>query len=539
MVFSSRLLQKINIMKQISLLGLLPFSLLPQSVSGQTAKTSPVSPQQKPNIVFILADDMGYGDVSALNEKSHIQTPNLDRMAANGVAFTDAHSSSSVSTPTRYGILTGRYNWRSQLKNGVLYGYSRSIIPTTRSTMASMLKSNGYATACIGKWHLGWSWGTKTGHEKTDAKALEEKDVDYTLPISNGPADLGFDYFYGFCGSLDMPPYVYVENRHATTTHIDTVSAGKKLAFWRKGAIGNDFTHQECLPNLTKRAVRYIDQQAKNERPFFLYLPLPAPHTPILPDKRFKGKTGLGDYGDFVLMVDDVVGQIREALQRNGIADNTLLVFTADNGCSPAADIPHMEARGHHPNYIWRGTKADLFDGGHRVPTIVEWGNKAGKGQCTQTICLNDFYATFAALNNYKIKDNEAEDSYNILPLIQTPNHPATIREATVHHSIRGEFAIRKGDWKLLCSPSSGGWSFPRPGTDKEVIATLPPIQLYNMKTDPTESKNVYSDHPEIVKELKELLQKYIREGRSTPGSMQANDATSQWTQIESIMQND
>ena len=351
-------------MKHISLLGLLPLSILSQSASGQATKTSTASPQQKPNIVFILADDMGYGDVSALNEKSRIQTSNIDRMAANGVTFTDAHSSSAVSTPTRYGILTGRYNWRSLLKSDVLYGYSRPIIPTTRSTMASMLKSNGYTTACIGKWHLGWNWGTKAGHEKPNAKALDEKDVDYILPISNGPVDLGFDYFYGFCGSLDMPPYVYVENRHATTTHIDTISAGKKLAFWRQGAIGNDFTHQDCLPNLTKRAVRYIDQQAGSERPFFLYLPLPAPHTPILPDERFKGRTGLGDYGDFVLMVDDVVGQIREALQRNGIADNTLLVFTADNGCSPAVDIAHMEAQGHHPNYIWRGTKADLFDGG-------------------------------------------------------------------------------------------------------------------------------------------------------------------------------
>ena len=353
-----------NNMKHISLLGLLPLSILSQSASGQASKTSTASPQQKPNIVFILADDMGYGDVSTLNEKSRTQTSNIDRMAANGVTFTDAHSSSAVSTPTRYGILTGRYNWRSQLKSGVLYGYSRPIIPTTRSTMASMLKSNGYTTACIGKWHLGWGWGTKAGHEKPDAKALDENDVDYTLPVSNGPVDLGFDYFYGFCGSLDMPPYVYVENRHATTTHIDTISAGKKLAFWRQGAIGNDFTHQDCLPNLTKRAVRYIDQQAGSERPFFLYLPLPAPHTPILPDERFKGRTGLGDYGDFVLMVDDVVGQIREALQRNGIADNTLLVFTADNGCSPAPDIAHMEAQGHHPNYIWRGTKADLFDGG-------------------------------------------------------------------------------------------------------------------------------------------------------------------------------
>lgn len=527
-------------MKNLTYLGLLsvPFCL-GQHVSAQTAEQAKSASQQKPNIIFILADDMGYGDVSAYNKDSHIQTRHIDQMAANGVMFTDAHSCSAVSTPTRYGILTGRYNWRSSLKSGVLYGYSRPIIPTTRNTMASMLKANGYTTACIGKWHLGWNWGTKPGHEKPDANALNDEDVDYSKPITNGPADLGFDYFYGFCGSLDMAPYVYIENRQPTTTQIVTVPAGKKPGFWRAGAIGNDFDHQDCLPNLTHRAVDYINRHAQDERPFFLYLPLPAPHTPILPAKAFKGKTGLGDYGDFVLMVDDVVGQVREALQRNGIDSNTIVVFTTDNGCSPTGGIPEMAAKGHHANYIWRGMKADLFDGGHRVPTIVEWANGAGRGTCVQTVCLNDFYASFAALNHYTLKDNEAEDSYNILPLIRNPHHAPTIREATVHHSIRGEFAIRKGDWKLLCSPSSGGWSYPKPGVDKEAIAQLPPIQLYNMKDDPTESKNVYQEHPEIVSELKDLLQKYIREGRSTPGKAQSNDAVNKWEQIKGIMHDD
>lgn len=201
-------------MKNLTYLGFLsvPFCL-GQHVSAQTAEQAKSASQQKPNIIFILADDMGYGDVSAYNKDSHIQTRHIDQMAANGVMFTDAHSCSAVSTPTRYGILTGRYNWRSSLKSGVLYGYSRPIIPTTRSTMASMLKANGYTTACIGKWHLGWNWGTKPGHEKPDANALNDEDVDYSKPITNGPVDLGFDYFYGFCGSLDMAPYVYIENR--------------------------------------------------------------------------------------------------------------------------------------------------------------------------------------------------------------------------------------------------------------------------------------------------------------------------------------
>ena len=402
-----------------------------------------------------------------------------------------------------------------------------------------MLKQNGYTTACIGKWHLGWNWGTKAGHEKPNANALAEEDVDYSKPITNGPADLGFDYFYGFCGSLDMAPYVYVENSQPTTTQIQTIAKSGGSAMWRAGAIGSDFSHQECLPNLTRRAVDYVNQHAQNKQPFFLYLPLPAPHTPILPDERFKGKTGLGDYGDFVLMVDDVVGQIRKALKDNNISENTILIFTTDNGCSPAGGIDKMAQKGHRANYIWRGMKADLFDGGHRVPTIVEWPQRAGKGKCNQTVCLNDFYATFAALNQYQIKENEAEDSYNILPLIENPGYPQTIREAVVHHSIRGEFAIRKGEWKLLCSPSSGGWSYPKPNVDKEVIATLPPIQLYNMKQDPGEKNNVYQEHPEVVQELKQLLQKYIQDGRSTPGTVQKNDATNKWEQIKGIMQDD
>ena len=264
-------------MKNLTYLGLLsvPFCL-GQHAHAQSSPHPDTQPQQKPNIIFILADDMGYGDVSAYNKNSHIPTRHIDQMAANGVMFTDAHSCSAVSTPTRYGILTGRYNWRSSLKSGVLYGYSRPIIPTTRSTMASMLKANGYTTACIGKWHLGWNWGTKPGHEKPDANALNDEDVDYSKPITNGPADLGFDYFYGFCGSLDMAPYVYIENRQPTTTQIGTVPAGKKPGFWRAGAIGNDFNHQDCLPNLTHRAVDYINRHAQDERPFFLYLPLPC-----------------------------------------------------------------------------------------------------------------------------------------------------------------------------------------------------------------------------------------------------------------------
>lgn len=527
-------------MNKVSYLGIciLPM-LLPQQSTAKVNAPTNKGEMQKPNIIFILADDMGYGDVSAFNEHSLIQTVNIDRMAANGVSFRDAHSSSSVSTPTRYGVLTGRYNWRTKLKQSVLDGFSTPLISTERSTMASMLKANGYTTACIGKWHLGWNWGLKpNGVPDSNAPfSVKSKDVDFTKPIDGGPTSLGFDYFYGFCGSLDMPPYVYIEQDRVTTTLIGKVKGGAHPGFWRAGDVAKDFTHQDCLPNITRKAVKYIKEQEKKEKPFFLYLPLPAPHTPILPSENFKGKSGIGAYGDFVLMVDDVVGQIREALTTSNLDQNTIIVFTTDNGCSPSARITELEERGHSPNYIWRGMKADLFEGGHRVPTIVEWKKASQGGVCDQIICLNDFYATFAALNNHKLKDNEAEDSYNILPLLKNPNQKKNIRKAIVHHSFLGEFAIRKGEWKLLCTPSSGGWSFPKPGVNDKEIAELPEMQLYNLKDDPSETKNLFEQNPKIAEKMKALLVKYIKEGRSTAGKKQANDSAKEWIQIERIMQ--
>lgn len=479
--------------------------------------------QKQPNIVFILADDMGYGDVSYFDNNSKLKTENLDRMAQEGVVFTDAHSSSSVSTPTRYGILTGRYNWRSTLKNNVLYGYDKALIPADRETMASMLRKNGYTTAGIGKWHLGWDWDNiDAGKDK----------VDFSKPVQNGPTTRGFDYFYGFCGSLDMAPYVYIENDMPTSLpDRETVNEGK-YSWWRKGPTGADFVHEEVLPNLVDRACNYIKEKAKADQPYFLYLPLPAPHTPILPTEEFWGKSGIGEYGDFVLMVDAMVGKVLQAVKESGEDGNTIVVFTTDNGCSPAAGIKEMEAQGHRPNSIYRGHKADLFDGGHRIPCILRWPEGTKPHEVRQTVCLTDFYATFAAINGYKLMDSEGEDSYNLLPAIVSETEIDPIREATVHHSIDGQFTIRQGDWKLLLSASSGGWSAPTP-TDTLALDSLPPIQLYNMKDDPSETTNVEAEHPEIVSRLRALMAKYVREGRSTPGAPQKNDGEYPWKELD------
>ncbi|MFI3260014.1 MAG: arylsulfatase [Rikenellaceae bacterium] len=485
--------------------------------------------EEKPNIIFILADDMGYGDVSFLDHNSKLNTVHLDKMASEGAVLTDAHSSSAVSTPTRYGVLTGRYNWRSTLKSGVLFGYNKTFIPAERSTMATMLGKAGYTTAGIGKWHLGWSWNNiDAGQDK----------VDFSKPITNGPTERGFDYFYGFCGSLDMPPYVYVENDMPTAVPDHVTEQNRKdfpLGWWRKGPTSPDFVHEQVLPNLVSRACDYISEKSKGDEPFFLYLPLPAPHTPILPTEEFRGRSGLGDYGDFVLMVDEMVGRIFTALEKAGCDENTLVVFTTDNGCSPAADIDALIAQDHYPNSIYRGHKADLYDGGHRVPCLVRWPAKIKHHTVDQTICQTDFYATFAALAGYEMEDCEGEDSYDISKALLASGNVETIREATIHHSIKGDFTIRKGDWKLLMSGGSGGWSYPKPD-DKETLAKLPPVQLYNMATDPSETTNLCNERPEIVEELKALLIKYIADGRSTKGAPQQNDGPYPWNQIKEII---
>ncbi|MEN8122494.1 MAG: arylsulfatase [Bacteroidota bacterium] len=468
--------------------------------------------QKHPNIVYILADDLGYGDVSVLNKNSKINTLAIDKMADAGMIFTDAHSNSAVCTPTRYGILTGRYAWRSRLKNGVLWSYDEHLIDTNRLTVASLLKSHGYNTACIGKWHLGLDWAKDTNNR-----------VDYTQAIKNGPNTNGFDYFFGITASLDIPPYVYIENDRVTMLPNDTIEANPGKAFWRRSEIAPDFKMEEVLPKLTQKAVGYInDQKSKNE-PFFLYFALPAPHTPILPTKEFQGKSKTNEYGDFVLMVDDVVDQIQTAIKLAGFDDNTILIFTSDNGCSPRADYEELDSLGHDPSFVFRGHKADIFEGGHRIPFIVKWPEKIKAKQISDnTICLTDLMATCAAIVGDTLAGNEGEDSYNILPAMFEENLGKAIREATVHHSVNGSFSIRQGNWKLSFCSGSGGWSYPVPSKAKEL--NLYPVQLYDLDKDIAEENNVAQQHPEVVKELTALMQKYIDEGRSTPGKKQKNE---------------
>jgi arylsulfatase A len=460
----------------------------------------------KPNIIFIMADDMGYGDLGCYGA-TKIPTPNTDQLAKEGILFTDAHSPSAVCTPTRYGVLTGRYCWRTRLKRGVLNGYSPHLIDTERMTVSSLLKRHGYATACIGKWHLGLGSSSKT---------------DFNKPLVPGPNSLGFDYFYGISASLDMPPYCYIENDHVVEAPTLKVEAGKAAedGWWRAGAISPDFKHVEVLPRLTEKAVEYIDRHTAGHpnTPFFMYFALPAPHCPIAPADFVRGRSKAGGYGDYVVEVDWAVGQVAKALDRNGIGDSTLIIVTSDNGSPARTKVKRepysiIELYGHHPNGALRGIKADIWDGGHREPFVARWPRRIPPGSTSdQLICLTDLLATCAAIVGADLPDDAGEDSYNILPALMGVEPDKPIREAVVHHSASGMFSIRQGKWKLILGRGSGGFSKPRsykpnPGE--------PQGQLYDIEQDLAETNNLYDRHPETVRRLTNLLEKYRRQGHS------------------------
>lgn len=482
---------------------------------------------QSPNIIFILADDLGYGDISAFNPESKIQTPHIDNLTQHGVVFTDAHSSSALSTPSRYSILTGRYSWRTALKEGVLDGYSPAMITPDRRTVAQMLSENGYNTACIGKWHLGWDWGYAK-----DAK--NKKDVDYSLPIKNGPTDRGFDYFYGIPASLDIAPYVYVENNKATTLPTRVIESQKGLKLMHGGVAGTDFDAQDCLPNTIRHSIDYINRQKDNDKPFFLYLPITAPHTPVLPADKYKGKTSIGDYGDFVVMIDDMVKQIEETLKKNNQLENTLIIFTSDNGCAPYVGVKEMEKQGHFPSYIYRGYKTDIYEGGHRVPLIVSWKGKYGKEFNHSLVSLTDFYATFAQMVNHRLTDEEAVDSYSLWPILTKQG--ASARKDLIYESGKGFLSLRTPELKLVFTAGSGGWGYPNKPAD---LDKLPPTQLFNLSKDPSEKKNLIGQqrHEKEVEDMTRLIRKYVEDGRSTPGKKVANDTDNSWKQVNLFMQ--
>jgi arylsulfatase A len=465
------------------------------------ALLSPAWAGDSPNIVYVLCDDLGYGDIQYLNpDRGMIPTPAVDQFAREGMVFTDAHSGSSVCTPTRYGLLTGRYSWRTRLQSGVVQGFAPNLIAADRLTVASLLRENGYHTAIIGKWHLNFKF-----MEPGSGEYLQRKGRHTLAPVGSripdGPIHRGFNYFHGFHHARVMK--CVIEN--------DTVIAHE--------------AEIHMLPRLIRKSVEYIEERAGSAagRPFFLYVPLGSPHSPIVPTEAWRGKSGLGDYADFVMQTDAGFGTILDALDRNGFASNTLVIFTSDNGASAKwSRATELEAKGHYSSARYRGYKSDVWEGGHRVPFIVRWPSVVEAGsESDQTICLTDLMATVADILDAPFPVTEGGDSVSFLPALQ--GKPIGLsRSGIVHHSISGHFSYRQNNWKLVLAKGSGGWTSPREADLAERV--VPIAQLYDLANDPEETVNLYESRPELASQLLKALESDVARGRSTAGPEVSND---------------
>ena len=493
----------------------------------------------KPNLLIIYADDLGYGDVQCYNpERGKIPTPHIDKLAAQGMRFTDGHSSSAVCSPSRYALLTGRYHWRTRLQASIIGVFGEPLIAADRMTIGTLAKQNGYRTAAIGKWHLGWDWpitkeqrsllqaSTNAGKDdeskpKGEPAVATEKQLEFwksvfSKPIPGGPTSRGFDSYFG-TDVPNWPPYCFIENDRTLGIPSEFLGAselGNNRAS-QQGPALKDWKLENILPTLGDRAAAFISDAVKRPEPFLLYLALTAPHTPLAPVEEWKGKSGLNTYADFVMQTDATIGRVLNALEKSGAADNTLVLFSADNGCAPYIGISDLEKMGHFPSGPLRGFKGDAWEGGHRVPFIVRWPGQVKAGSvCAQLVQQSDLMATFAEVLGTQLPANVAEDSVSLLPLLKGGDQP--VRENAVSASINGVPAVRSGSWKYIPGPGSGGSG---KGGDQSQ-----PVQLYNLADDLGETKNLAAAMPEKVTEMKALLEKLITEGRSTPGAAQKND---------------
>ena len=487
-------------------------------------KTESEMTQQEPNIIYILADDMGYGDMGCNNPDCKIPTPNLNRLVEQGMRFTDAHAGSSLCTPSRYNLLTGQYAWRSRLKHGIVWQWDGALIEPGRPTVTGMLREQGYRTACLGKWHLGWDWPTLDGTHPNALLPSGERDIekrsdfglkniDYTKRIAGGPVDCGFDSYFGV-DVPNFPPYTWFEDDHL----VDLPTEEKPTAMYgHPGKARPGWKLEQMIPEFTRRAVEFITAQSAapqgdKSTPYFLYFPLTSPHSPIVPNKEFRGKSGVGRYGDFVCEVDSVVGQVMDALERTGTRDNTLLIFTSDNGPEDrTADdegvYERARQRHHYSMGHLRGIKRDAWEGGHRVPFVASWPALIPRGsRCDQLIGLGDLMATCSELVGVELPEGAGEDSVSMLPLLRgctdTP-----VRKFAIHHSASGKFAIRKGDWVFIDVPSGDDNCEPDWfKSERGYTAHECPGELFNLRDDISERRNLYSEHPEVVNELAEIL---------------------------------
>lgn len=468
-----------------------------------------------PNVILIYVDDMGYGDASCLNPQSKFQTPNIDRLAKEGMSFTDGHSSDTVCTPSRYGLLTGRYSWRTTMKRGVMGAEGVCLITDERMTLASFLRDKGYTTGMVGKWHLGMDFPGTKGNR------------DWSKPTVDTPLDKGFDYFWGIPASMNYGVLAWFEGRMAKVPPIlFTRKKSNQIAvddyrikppYQDKPVkpndleVAKDFIDVDCLDRFTKQAIKWLDRQAKAARkgkPFMLYLSHTSPHKPVIPLKRFRGKGKAGAYGEFMIETDWQVGRVLDWLDKNKLADNTVVIFTSDNGPESTWRRRIKEFK-HHSNGIYREGKRSIYEGGHRVPFIVRWPNKVKAGsKWDLPVCQTDFLATFADMLGKELPENAGEDSVSFYRALIGQVVPQ--RLAMIHHSMRGRYAVREGNWKLIME--SGSKDSKR--------------ELYNLSVDPGELSNLIVKHPNVAKRLKKSITEIIRNGRTTPGRAQKNDTT-------------
>jgi len=488
----------------------------------------------RPNVVVIVADDLGLGDVGCYHPASKVPTPNIDRLAAEGVRFTDAHAPAAVCTPSRYGLLTGRYAWRTHLQRGVLSGYAPALIEPGRATLATLLRGQGYRTACVGKWHLGMGFAAKPGEAVDFARvpyhdrSFESK-VDYGAAIVGGPTDVGFDHFFGTPGCPTChAPYAFVVDDRVPDPPTDYDDAPVYTS--RPGAMSPGWRHRDVDLRFAERAVAWIEAQARAERPFFLYLAASAPHEPCVDELVpgfARGRSDAGPRGDLAWLYDWLVGEVVAALERSGRAEDTLLVVTSDHGALPGDrvlvdgqvvlgdDGEEVYRRyGHDPSGGWRGSKAHVWEGGHRVPFVLRWPERLPGGGVSERLVMHgDLMATLADLIGADLAPAAAEDSFSFADLLGA-DATGPRRDALAMHSEAGVFAVREGPWKLILeSRGSGGW--PPPAGGGPVPGA--PGQLYSLGDDPGETTNLFDDRPDLVAHLSELLAGWRRAGRSAP----------------------
>lgn len=502
-------MSKLNNMK-LSILAVATLCCISQACFGDTGR---------PNVVILYADDMGVADVSYGDPEAKIQTPNIDRLASQGMTFTDGHSSSGICTPSRYALLTGQHHWRRFHK--IVGAFGASVFKPEEFTIARMLQEQGYSTACFGKWHLGWDWNAI---RKSDAAAKNKKSAeayDWTKRFPGGPLDQGFDHYFGD-GTINFPPYCWIEDDRFLTIPTKPVMKSRPLAGgggFRGGPMAESWNPYDILPTITEKTVEWIDEQSK-EAPFFVYMAFNSPHYPIVPNKEFHGTSKAGYYGDFVVETDAMVGKVLDALEKKGLLENTIVIFTADNGTERHA-FDRLIKFDQWSSGDFRGIKRDLYEGGHRVPFIVSWPGKIEAGSHTDEVVNQvDFAATFAAVSGYKLSNEEAIDSYNILPVLKGEDYVKPLRAGTVQNTVKNAYALRQGDWVLIDAPTGTTESEKKSYVEYFDLETYPkdnPGLLYNLKEDPRQTNNLYAENPERVAAMRDLLKNYVAGERCAP----------------------